>query len=224
MSCVQEAELDFQQQSHLPTWCESTDPMVLTEIYQRHYNMVIWKRDLSAQLQAQVSQFVESNPTLQIAKTLEADDLTSALARLLPDTSPTNLLNASIADIASMFSCLFELRHIGFRLKVLDRAMCPRFHVDRVPCRLVTTFAGDATQWLPHECVRRQRLGHGSDGLADNQSGLYASDSDIKTLKAGDVALLKGELWEGNENSALVHRSPDVAANSPRLLLSLDYA
>ena len=65
---------------------------------------------------------------------------------------------------------------------------------------------------------------HVSRGLADNQSGLYNSDKDIRTLKAGDVALLKSEQWEGNENRGLVHRSPTIAASQKRLLLSVDYA
>lgn len=52
--------------------------------------------------------------------------------------------------MVDMFCCLFELKRAGLRLTVLDRAMCPRFHVDRVPCRLVTTYLGAATEWLPH--------------------------------------------------------------------------
>jgi hypothetical protein len=43
----------------------------------------------------------------------------------------------------------------------------------------------------------------------------------IQTLQAGDVALLKGENWQGNEGAGLVHRSP--SGQQGRLLLSLDW-
>ena len=48
------------------------------------------------------------------------------------------------------------------------------------------------------------------------------SDKDIKYLNQGDVALLKGEAWEGNEGSGLIHRSPTLDSNSRRLLLTID--
>jgi len=101
--------------------------------------------------------------------------------------------------------------------------MCPKFHVDRIPCRLATTYQGVATDWLPHEQVDRSKLGHGSDGKADDESGLFNSVADIQHLQCGDVALLKGDLWEGNEGAGLVHRSPDITDNACRLLLTIDF-
>jgi hypothetical protein len=101
--------------------------------------------------------------------------------------------------------------------------MCPRFHVDRVPCRLVSTYHGIATEWLPHNKADRSKLGMGSNGLIDRQSGLYKNDEDIQKLNFGDVALLKGECWEGNEGAGLIHRSPSVAENEKRLLVTIDF-
>ena len=69
---------------------------------------------------------------------------------------------------------------------------------DRVPCRLVTTYQG-ITEWLPHHVADRSKLGAGNMGKPDALSGLYDNASDIKQLKSGDVALLKGELWHDNE-------------------------
>lgn len=134
-----------------------------------------------------------------------------------------NLLVEDIVNVVSMFSCLFELESIGFRLSALNKAMCPKFHVDRIPARLVTTFGGIGTEWLAHECVNRNMLGLGSKGLEDNESGIYLHDTDIQHLDTGDVAILKGELWEGNEQAGLVHRSPAVKEGETRLLLTLGF-
>ncbi|MFA0708241.1 DUF1826 domain-containing protein, partial [Vibrio sp. 10N.222.48.A3] len=56
-----------------------------------------------------------------------------------------------------------------------------------------------------------------------SESGLYSHESDIEQLSSGDVALLKGERWSGNENAGLVHCSPVTSFNETRLLLTLDF-
>jgi len=45
----------------------------------------------------------------------------------------------------------------------------------------------------------------------------------IAILSTGDVALLKGESWLGNEGGGLVHRSPGLSNKKKRLLLTLDF-
>jgi hypothetical protein len=108
---------------------------------------------------------------------------------------------------------LLGARRIGLRLRVLDKAMCPRFHVDHVPVRLITTYAGVGSQWLKEGAMDRQQLGQAN---AEPQA-------QIQQLKSGEVALLKGEKWHGNEGFGLIHRSPQPAAGERRLILTLDW-
>ena len=123
-----------------------------------------------------------------------------------------------------MFACLFDQDAIGLRLRVIDTPMCPRFHVDQVPCRLITTYAGPATEWVPNEFADRNKLGAGNNGLSDEASGLLMQPNPIKSLQTGDVALLKGGGWKGNEDKGLVHRSPNNSDGQKSLLLTLDFA
>ena len=60
-------------------------------------------------------------------------------------------------------------------------------------------------------------------GLTDDQIGVYEHRDDILALNCGDVALLKGETWDSNENGGLVHRSPRLTGGDRRLLLTLDF-
>ena len=135
--------------------------------------------------------------------------------------STSAMLSEDIAELVDMFCLLFDVKSAGVRLGVLESAMCPKFHVDRIPCRLLTTYQGVATEWLPHELVDRSKLGHGSNGLPDHESGLFDCPDAIQQLNQGDVAILKGDLWEGNEGNGLVHRSPDTDCGH-RLLLTMD--
>ena len=199
----------------------SNEPAVLADVYQEHTNIAIWERELSATLKDSVEDVLTSNNGFETAMTITPQCALSSISEALGTTTRSEL-SKNIAELVDMFCCLFELKRTGLRLAALNRAMCPRFHVDRVPCRLITTYQGVATEWLPHQVVDRSKLGLGSNGQSDLDSGLFRHQRDIQQLNCGDVALLKGELWEGNENAGLVHRSPAVPAGKSRLLLTLD--
>lgn len=206
---------------------------VLPDIYQDDSNIVIWQRQLASQLAAATGDIVQTKPTLQVSLSVTPESAFSSIRSALGDTTAATVLSEDIAQLVDMFCCLFDLKRAGLRLTVLDSAMCPRFHVDKVPCRLVTTYQGIATEWLPHHCVNRSKLGAGNEGKSDEQSGLFQNLDDIHQLCQGEVALLKGENWEGNEGAGLVHRSPSLLASNEstktnavcesRLLLTLDF-
>ena len=196
---------------------------VLTDIYLEQTNIVIWRRELSESLKGSVANLLESKPNFQVSTTVTPEGALTSLSDAVADSHQIELYE-NIAELVAMFCCLFELKRVGLRLTALDRAMCPKFHVDNVPCRLITTYQGAATEWLAHQSVNRNKLGRGSNGKPDHESGLYQHQRDIRQLNCGDVGLLKGELWEGNENAGLVHRSPALTGGERRLLLTLDFS
>jgi hypothetical protein len=208
-------------------------PEVLTDIYQNATNMVIWQRQLSNELVVAIGDLLYAKPTLQTSLVVTPKSVFSSIHNALGETATSAVLAEDIAQLVDMFCCLFDLKRAGLRLTVLDRAMCPRFHVDKVPSRLVTTYQGIATEWLPHDRVDRSKLGFGSEGKPDEKSGIFQHPEDVHRLYKGEVALLKGESWEGNEGAGLVHRSPSMSANNEsaqvnticesRLLLTLDF-
>ena len=197
-------------------------PNTLADIYQDGINIAIWQRQLATALTEECQLLLERPGFTGCSTTFSATKL-RYLDDILVDLAPYSHLKADIRLLAEMFSCLFGLTTIGLRLTPLSDSMCPKFHVDRVPCRLITTYLGDCTQWLANDKVDRRKLGLGSVGLSDADSGLYSSPDAIQTLAPGDVALLKGESWEGNEGAGLVHRSPTVVTGQQRLLLTLDF-
>lgn len=203
---------------------ESQDPKVWTSIYDNDINIVVWQRTHSKVIANSVKALLEIKTFSQIQLALPTQSVLAQLAQDLPDFEHRTTLLEEIALLAEMFACLFNQDTVGLRLKALNTAMCPKFHVDRVPCRLVTTYAGPATEWVPHEFVDRDKLGAGSNGLREAQSGLLQHSSNIKRINTGDVALIKGELWENNEGRGLVHRSPSINNRQKRLLFTLDFA
>ncbi len=199
------------------------EPTVFTEIYEPDTNMIIWQRLLEDSVKNDTVKFLDAHPNFKIAMTLSPETALPSLIDALGSTE-YEALAENISELVDMFCCLFDLSKAGLRLTALEKAMCPKFHVDVVPCRLVTTFQGVATEWLEHAVVDRSKLGSGSLGLKDSESGIFQSAQDIQRLQCGDVALLKGENWFDNENAGLVHRSPSVQDDEMRLLLTLDFA
>ena len=196
---------------------------VLAGVYEEPINIVTWRRRLAPNLSLAAQSVLIANSDLQISMTTSPHSVYDALLQKLGTSVETEILIRDIALLTDMFCCLLDLNEVGLRLTALRHAMCPRFHVDKVPCRLVTTYQGEGTQWLENQHVDRTKLGAGSKGLADDQSGLI-KEAKIQQLQTGDVALLKGENWGGNEGFGLVHRSPPLYSGQNRLLLTFDVA
>jgi hypothetical protein len=196
---------------------------VLTDIYHEDVNIAVWQNRLPDDLLNNITNLIIEESHVNIKIPVSPSSVAKALYNDKPQLRSQKALCQYIELLVDMFCTLFELKQAGLRLTLLDSAMCPKFHVDKVPCRLVTTLSGVATQWLPHDCIDRTKLGAGDQGLPDETSGVMQHPSNIQHLSVGDVALLKGEGWYNNENCGLVHRSPAVASNEKRLLLTLDF-
>lgn len=195
-------------------------PNVLTGILNDGVNLALWQRQLPAHIADFGCLLLSLNEPLAESLSLEmpGDEAEPDLHGLASGFSDLEGYESFIADVSwliSAFACLLGARRIGLRLRVLDKAMCPRFHVDHVPVRLITTYAGIGSQWLKEGVMDRRQLGKSEAEPQD--------DSLIQQIASGEVALLKGEKWHGNEGFGLIHRSPQPASGERRLILTLDW-
>lgn len=197
------------------------DPETLAEIYEPAVNLAIWQRWLPETVTDAAERVALSGQRGTLSLTVNPANARDSVARAL-GLDAELALATDIGELVEMFSYLFEHHSVGLRIAALERPMCPRFHVDHVPCRLITTYCGVATEWLPDRVADRTRLGKVSAGLADEASGLFAAASDVQQLRVGDVALLKGEAWVGNEGHGVIHRSPAVPDGERRLVVTMD--
>lgn len=189
-------------------------PLVLTDVLQDGVNLAVWRRRLPPQLEDFAELVVSLGQNLADQRVIDVDEQrTPVLSDLLREAADLHGYEAFVADVAwlvAAYTCLVGARRVGLRLRVLSGPMCPRFHVDNVPLRLLTTYAGPGSEWLREQESPRGEL-HTDQIPVDN----------IQHLGVGEVAVLKGEKWQGNEGAGLVHRSP--SGQQGRLLLSLDW-
>lgn len=197
----------------------------LAQIYQPAINLCVVQRQVDNELKSFVGHLLRLQN--QVSFVEHIDFASFNFFSLLPQTGHLPGYHAFCKDVASLtalYCDLFELKRVGLRLRILDHAMCPKFHADSVTCRLVCTYGGVGTEWLEDAYIDRRKLGSGSGGLNDDLSGLILDTNAIQTLPAYAIGLLKGSCWEGNEQHGAVHRSPQLTPDSPkRLLLTLDF-
>lgn len=141
----------------------------------------------------------------------------------LPDRPGRERLADDLAALTELYGDLLGCAAVGLRLEVVGHAMCPRFHVDHVGIRMLCTYRGPGTEWLDEACAERAFLGARSGGLPDAVSGMIRDPAGIHAVPPCAIALLKGDLWQGNAGRGIIHRSPSVTAEqAPRVLVAID--
>ena len=99
-----------------------------------------------------------------------------------------------------LHSALFEVDAVGVRVTLTQTPLCPSFHVSRQHCQLLTTLAGDGTQWVR------------GPGYAVNEASV------VEQLPSAAVGWFKGREWP--DIMPVAHRSP--AGTARRLVMSID--
>ena len=115
-----------------------------------------------------------------------------------------------MAGVCNIFCETLATSTVGFCLAT-QRA-CQRYHIDNVPLRLLVTYYGKGTEWVPDSAV--DRLAYDS-GMPNDK--ILTTNNAKKFLNAWDIAIFRGG------PDGLLHRTPDAALNTPSILLRLDH-
>lgn len=200
----------------LPAWrCGSAcsaDPDVLIGILRPETNLAIWHREIPDTLSRALAGLAAAAPFTATTEGVPGQAV-DALVAALPQPAPLDLL-LDIRRLAIAFAAIADTGGaVRIRLEGIDGSGCHRWHADAVGLRLLCTYRGAGTEWLP--LAGGAPAARGLDGCA------------LPTLPAriprGAVAILKGEGHPGNAGAGCIHRSPRSGFRaSPRLLLCLD--
>jgi hypothetical protein len=181
----------------------------LQAVQQPGVRLAVWERPelsaLSAQLAAQTAW-----PSLALDGELPALEQ-ALLASSDPSLSPA--LHQDMLRLARAFAAVWPGQRLLLRLQEIHDDGCCRWHQDHMPLRLICTYAGKGTQWLPEPWGRR---------------ALQAPDLEYaaaQTLPTGAAALLRGCGFPGaaHQEEGVVHRSPRLAGSGGRrLVLRID--
>lgn len=125
---------------------------------------------------------------------------------------------AELHHLIRRFAAAANPTDVRIKLEVERGDRCRYFHTDRIGLRLLCTYLGPGTEWVPHEFADRSALGSG-----DN-AAIVPDLSRVKRLAPFWVGVFKGDLHPGCPGQGCIHRSPSIAheRNAARILLTID--
>ena len=150
----------------------------------------------------------------KISKKNSSEDIKKTLRDIIPLNSQTKSFYktwvSDMSEICQIFCDTLNSKSVSFCLGT-ERG-CSRYHIDNVPMRLLVTYMGQGTEWLPNEIANRAAF---EEGLPNEK--IVKDSSKIKSIKTFNVAIFRGGA------AGLLHRTPDSALKNPSILLRLDH-
>lgn len=175
--------------------------------------LVIWQRRLPDCFRDWIDAVdVSTLPEVRIL--VDPSDLRPALEPLLDECCLAkgrmrDLLIEDVDSLVHTFADVTDSDVVDVRLERIEHDACWKFHRDSVEARLVTSYRGPATEWVP--------ISHSEQALHEQKD----FNGPLERLGDHDVALFKGSC-AGPENG-IVHRSPPINGTGlTRLLLCLN--
>lgn len=200
--------------AHLAT---GSDPKVLECIHATEVNIAVWERSVP------VAPEVITAVLHGLPGEIRTHGCVTAIMEHLREVFSTMELDAEplLEDIALLlegFASTSLAKDLRLSLSTVNSNMCRRFHTDVNDLRLLCTYAGPGTLWLPNDAVNEQAI-----RSRDPHLPIERSPEDVQQVGTGHVAILKGALYPGERVAACVHRSPTIEETcEERLLLRID--
>lgn len=204
-------------------WCSAAAPWprgatvaaaeshVLGDILRPDVNLAIWHRKPNPKPGPALRPLLARAPFTAVAEG-PIEQSIEDLAVALPVLPPLDLL-IDIQYLAFVFASVAATDGVvRLRLEALTGRGCHRWHADAVGLRLLCTYQGAGTEFLPLAggAETARALDHDATGAAT-------------AAPTGAVALLKGEGYPGNAGWGCIHRSPPAGPGPrARLLLCID--
>ncbi len=187
----------------------------LARIQEHGLNAVIWERKLPPFFLAYARAL--SRHTLDEEHRIAVGGAPARLQQILDRISPApssgrRALGADLAQMVSLYARLSGCSAVFVRLEAVAGDASARFHVDWLGLRLLVSYAGPGTQYLPEWAVDR-------DALLTNPDGVCRDVNAIAQVPTGAVALFKGSGYAGQTGFGAVHRSPPLSAGTERRLV-----
>jgi len=174
---------------------------------QGEVNLVSWHRELPVGLDAQLVEWAKRFPAqFDEIVAMPNYDL-SAATRGLAEPARTWLMT-DVAVLIARLAHLADTRRLRVSFGAVRTDQCRKFHVDYVRYRLVTTYVGPGTEWVPDAAVRREALEHPPDCPCDANKEIVKDASAIRHAVPGEVIVMKGALHPNHRGA--VHRSPPI--------------
>lgn len=198
------------------TLLKTTDPDLLTSFPKRPEQLAIVQRQPLPNSSTFFAQVIKH--PLKVATLISRKNADSEISQLLADIIPTSLQTEAtyhawindMAEVCRLFADILKTDRVSFWIGT--QRGCRLYHVDNIPFRLLVTYAGQGTEWVPEAATDRAALLRGDRG-----EDLITDTSALQYMNPFDIALFRGG------PQGLLHRTPETALKAPSLMMRLDH-
>jgi hypothetical protein len=190
-----------------------SEPEVLEQICDGDLSVVVWERRLPRGLRDALRGWAAA-PGLPRFEgwVTDAAWVDVALQGFVMGPART-FLAQDLRSLVQRFRLLTGSDAVKISFGAVTGDQCRKFHADYQRLRLLTTYLGPGTEWLPEHAVRRDALFEPPVCPVTANQLIVRDPSRVRRARAGDVLLLRGH--DGVTGAALgaVHRSPPIEAS-----------
>jgi hypothetical protein len=189
----------------------SDEVSILQDIHLKNKNIAVYRREIKP-LKDALDQAIKQSIECKVSGTAEqiSTFLNSYFTNELPEHK---VLLDDILGLLELFNQVSKTSSLRLLLATINTNMCRKFHTDINNLRLLCTYVGSGTLWLPEEAINHKALRTNKD--------IVLHKNLIQQVDTGDVIILKGALYP--ESEAIIHRSPTIeGTGEKRLLLRID--
>lgn len=197
----------------IENFCISNNKNVLFDINQKGINISIWKRRPSQSIINYLDSLtITKNFSLQI----NSNEIDS-IQRYLPNHSKYSSAEFAkdLIQLSNVFGIVTGLIDHNVHLSTIETTQCPLFHVDYLSYRMICTYIGPGTQWIPNFNAERNHLGCGRNNHLVKDFRL------VRETENFDVILMKGDMHPNDPNNGCIHKSPEIK-NGSRIFVRID--
>lgn len=204
-------------------WLISNQWERLAAINNSEYNIAIWQREPDELVMNLMPLLVEHSwPSIEGSGNVDdiGPQMDAVLRPIVANSAAAyHEFKQDILSLAHKFAALVPSSYYRWRIAKVQGNMCKRFHSDINDLRLLCTYYGPGTLWLPNDNINQTAM---RKGLFDE---IVIDNSRVEQAKAYEVVVLKGALHTHCTPGALIHRSPTIEElGQVRILFRLDTA
>ena len=187
---------------------------ILQDIHLKIKNLAVYQRGIEP-LKEGLAKAAQMSIECRASGTVE--EITLSLNSYFANSLHLNEgLLEDILNLLGLFEQVTKASSFRVLLAAISTNMCPRYHADNNELRMLCTYYGPGTLWLPNNAVDRKAYLTGKG----NQN-IVSDENLVQQVATGDVVILKGALYPGA--TPVLHRSPNIEkSGEERLSLSID--
>lgn len=187
---------------------------ILQDIHQTTKNIAIYQRQIEP-LKQLLNQATKQSIECRASGT--SNEIFSTLSTYFSETLPNHQpLLDDILKLLGLFEQVTKVSSFRLLLATVNTNMCRKFHTDINDLRMLCTYVGPGTLWLPNDAINEKALIKGG-----GNKKIVKDESQIQQVNTGDVIILKGGLYP--DVNPILHRSPTIEeTGEKRLLLRID--